>query len=174
MNMMEIWDFDGTDYKPMFGFDYDGPYSDFVDLDTGETIIEPLDPFVMSEWGHGDQVAKAFFEQLDNPADSLVLAIDYDFTFDEDFNYLFGAEDPDTGNTNFEELVNNFIDEKNLSFAGETEFDLIGYSFSWGGTDNSHLIDDIDLFDLDSPIFTFAEPNVGVDPSDPSYYSALG
>ena len=87
----------------------DGPYSDFLDLDTGLPIIEPLDPFEMSEWGHGDQVAKAFFEQLDNPMHSVVFAIDTDFTLDEDYNYLFGAENPDTVNTNFEDLVINFI-----------------------------------------------------------------
>ena len=72
MNMMEIWDFDGTEYQTMIGFDYNGPYSDFMDVYTGETIIEPLDPFVMSEWGHGDQVAKALFEQLDNPNNTFV------------------------------------------------------------------------------------------------------
>ena len=45
-----------------------------------------------------------------------------------------------------------------------------------GGLDNSHLFDDLDpLWDYDSPIFTFAEPNVNPvsGPYEPSWHLLL-
>ena len=121
----------------------------------------PLDPFHTGVWEHGDVVAKAFFDHLDFPNDTYVLGIDWDYTDDQDFFDVF-QDLNGTGQTQFETIIASYL-EAQSQFWPENEFNLVGYSFSWGFQDNSHLIDDLlPLWDVDTPIFAFAEPNVGV------------
>ena len=70
-------------------------YEDYYDYLGTEELV----PYASSydEIGHGDWVLDAFMGQMSNPADVEVLAIDYDFTSREDFNYLFQDNSSDAG-----------------------------------------------------------------------------
>ena len=141
---------------------YLGPDPDYPADDLFAIVQDsaPLDPFHTGFWEHGDVVAKAFFDHLDHPEDTYVLGIDWDYTDNQDYDDLFVDLDG-TGQTEFEKLIAEYLDIK-AEYWPENEFNLVGYSFSWGWADNSHLTDDLlPLWDVDTPIFTFAEPNVG-------------
>ena len=79
---------------------YDSQYNEDIYLDITSTILSAS--MHTPDWEHGDVVAKAFYEQLDNPDDTYVLAIDWDYTNTE-YDFLFTDVDGD-GNTVFEEI----------------------------------------------------------------------
>ena len=113
--------------------------------------------FSAIEWKHGDIALKSLFEHLDQPDETLVLAIDVDIGTPDSFS-LFG--DLTSGTYNFETIVNNYLADKTSWFA-QDQLNFLGYSFSI--TSPSPDLYDKNLFplhDIDSPIFTFAQPNV--------------
>ena len=80
----------------------------------------------------------------------------WDFTTEE-YDSLFSDFDGD-GNTLFEDIVQAYIDDKS-SMWPDSQFNLIGHGFLYTNG-NPDLYDDLFLLlDVDTPIFTFAEPN---------------
>ena len=109
------------------------PVDDVYGFITNTDLDTPFIAFP-SQWGHGDMVAKKFFENLENPNDTYVLLIGITIITRILVICLWIRNRP----TNFEKIVVDYLDLKS-SLWPENEFNLIGYSFSWGGLDNSHL-----------------------------------
>ena len=81
-----------SEYNPAYDFYRYENYYDYLGTEELVSYASSDD-----EIGHGDWVLDAFMGQMANPADVEVLAIDYDFTSGEDFNYLFQDNSSDAG-----------------------------------------------------------------------------
>ncbi|MDA8600624.1 putative Ig domain-containing protein [Burkholderiaceae bacterium] len=126
---------------------------------SGLEAIDP-NPSASYEPGHGDWVLESFFQQIDDPSSIEIIAIDVDFTTEEDFASLFSKPTNLDGLSVLESLIWGGL---NSVYDPANQYILAGVSASWGANvlnaSEIEVVGDL-LYDNGAPVFQ-AVANVG-------------